>query len=265
MSRLREAIQVQCSDRLKNAISSDLFRIGIRNEADADEAELLVYGAIGDSWFDENAVTAAAVAEFLGDNQDRNVRVRINSPGGLVFDGLTIHNALLSHNGNVRVTIEGVAASAATIVAAAGDTVEMYENASYMIHRAWGFAVGNTDDMTETATLLNKLDLQIARTLGARAGKSTEYIADLMRGNVDGTWMTADEAVSEGLVDSVLKLDRDKKKKNSVPTDHKAAAAAVTVARDQEIAAKRAAADRLLLSRNSDERIADIAKGLTTR
>ena len=211
MSRQLEAIQFQCSDRAKNAMSSDLFRVGIRNEAEADEAELLVYGAIGDDWLDENAVTAAGVADFLGENPGKNVRVRINSPGGLVFDGLTIHNALLAHKGRVKVTIEGVAASAATIVAAAGDEVEMYENASYMIHRAWGVAVGNTDEMLETGALLEKLDGQIARTLAARAGKPTSRIANLMRGTVDGTWFTAAEAKEEGLVDSIVSIGRGAK------------------------------------------------------
>ena len=253
MSRQLEAIQFQCSDRAKNAMSSDLFRVGIRNEAEADEAELLVYGAIGDDWLDENAVTAAGVADFLGENPGKNVRVRINSPGGLVFDGLTIHNALLAHKGRVKVTIEGVAASAATIVAAAGDEVEMYENASYMIHRAWGVAVGNTDDMLETGALLEKLDGQIARTLAARAGKPTSRIASLMKGKVDGTWMTADEARSEGLVDKVIKLTRSDK--NGAGGDPQAVVAA---AREREIAEKRAAADRLLLARTADDRLAQL-------
>ncbi len=248
MPRQLEAIQFQCSDRAKNAMSSDLFRVAIRNEADAEEAELLVYGAIGDNWFDENAVTAAGVADFLGENPGKNVRVRINSPGGLVFDGLTIHNALLAHKGRVKVTIEGVAASAATIVAAAGDEVEMYENASYMIHRAWGVAIGNTDDMLETGALLDKLDGQIARTLAARAGKPTSRIAGLMKGKVDGTWMTADEAKAEGLVDKVIKLTRDTK--NEVPDDPQATVAA---ARDREIAASRAAADRRIMQLAADD------------
>lgn len=251
MPRQLEAIQIQCSDRVKNAMTSELFKVAIRNEADADEAELLVYGAIGDNWFDENAVTAAGVAEFLNENPGRNVRVRINSPGGLVFDGLTIHNALLAHDGNVTVTIEGVAASAATIVAAAGDTVEMYENASYMIHRAWGVAVGNTDEMMETAALLEKLDGQIARTLAARAGKPTSRIASLMKGKVDGTWMTADEAKAEGLVDAVIKLTRDKK--NAATVDPQAT---IAEAREQEIADKRRAADRQMAQRAADETLA---------
>ena len=179
---------------IKNRLSSDTFRCFV-NASDNEEepVELLIYEQVGEDFFGDG-VSATGVVEFLNGNKGRDIKVRINSPGGLVFDGITIYNALVAHDKNVEVTIEGLAASAATIISSAGDTVKMNANASFMIHRALALAVGNEAVMTDTAKLLQKLDKQIAGTLAARSKLSTEEVLNLMIGEVDGEFFDAAEA-----------------------------------------------------------------------
>lgn len=212
---IRQPIYLQCSERVRNALSSDDFRCRIRNATDGS-VDLLIYDGIGD--FDGTA-TAKSVAEFLASNRGRAVNVRINSPGGLAFDGLTIHNALVAHDAPVTTTIEGMAASAAAIIAMAGSRVRQYDNATLFIHRAMGISIGNVDAMNETAEMLAKLDEQIAQTYANKSGKPRASMLQLMVGKAgsDGTQFSAAEAKAAGLIDEIIPTDRGRRVANADP------------------------------------------------
>jgi len=142
-------------------------------------------------------------AEFVRDlrviDSDR-IEVHINSPGGDVFDGIAILNALRQHPADVTTVVDGLAASAASFVAMAGSPVVMSRNAEMMIHDAGGFAVGNSVDMRELADQLDRVSDNIASIYADRAGGSPADWRSVMRAE---TWYTAEEAVAAGLADRV--------------------------------------------------------------
>lgn len=129
------------------------------------------------------------------------VNVEINSPGGDVFAGLAIYNGLRNSGKKVNVKVMGIAASAASLVAMAGDTIEMPENTFMMIHNPWTFAAGDADDLREQADLLDKISDSLTTTYARRTGKSAEEIQTLLAAE---TWFTAQEAVDAGFATSVL-------------------------------------------------------------
>lgn len=165
----------------------------------ADTTEILIMEEIG-FW----GITAREFAEKLAGVTTPNIVVRISSPGGDVFDGLAIYNALRSHGAAVTTIVEGLAASAASFIALAGTTVRMQESAMMMIHRAWGLAIGNEADMTDMAATLKKIDGQLAGIYAKKTGKSVDDMLELMAGESDGTWFTADEAKEIGLADEII-------------------------------------------------------------
>lgn len=132
---------------------------------------------------------------------DGDVTVKINSPGGDIFQGLAMFNALASHPGNVRIEILGVAASAASLVAMAGDTISIAENSFLFVHRAWGLTVGNEQDHSEAAALLQQVDASMAATYSRRSGQTLARINDMMRAE---TWMNAEESIALGFADEKL-------------------------------------------------------------
>lgn len=158
-------------------------------------AELLVYDEIG--WF---GICAADVVAALGSLGGSDVHVRVNSPGGDVFDGVAIYNALLAHPGNVTVTVEGLAASAASFIAMAGDSVTMSRASQMMIHDASGLAYGNAADMQQMAELLDKVSDMIAGIYADRAGGAVADWRDVMRAE---TWYAPAEAIAAGLADAM--------------------------------------------------------------
>lgn len=196
-----ELIEVYLSAKAQEAASSSSFRVGVRNAKGDDPAEIVLYGEVGNPY---EAMDARSVGQFLRSNKGRPINVRINSPGGLAYDGITIHNALLAHDGPVTTVIEGMAGSAASIIAMAGNPVQMYENANLFVHRASLIAVGNVDMMNEAADWLNKLDEAIAKTYKTKTGASMDKIRSAMKGKVDGTVFTASEALKGKWIDEVL-------------------------------------------------------------
>ena len=182
------------------------MRMEFTNAKEGDAAEISIYGIIGDPFDGSDANT---LGRFLRDNRKRAVNVRINSPGGLAFDGITIHNALLQHDGKVTTTIEGSAGSAASIIAVAGSPARIYENANFFIHRASLSAGGNADVFREALDWLDQLDEAIARTYKAKTGKSMEKVMEQMIGNGgDGTPFSARDAVANKYVDEIVPLKR---------------------------------------------------------
>ncbi len=167
---------------------------------------MALYGIVG--W----DLVASDVSRALAEAGDIDaIHLRINSQGGDVFEGLAIYNLLTQHKAKVNVTIDGLAASAASFIAMAGDRISMAESAMFMIHNAWGFAVGNSDDMMETANLLDKIDGMLARIYAARTKLKQSRLRDMMDAE---TWMTGQEAKDQGFVD-VLIPNKDKPPKSS--------------------------------------------------
>lgn len=166
----------------------------VRNESGAS---LYIYDVIDAYW----GVNAQTVAEAITSAQGADtLHVYINSPGGDVFEGRAIMAALRRFDGKTVAHIDSLCASAATSIALACDTVEMSEGAMFMIHNASGFAWGDKTELRETADLLEKIELAIVNDYTTKTGKPAEEIVALMDAE---TWMTAQEALDGGFVDSI--------------------------------------------------------------
>jgi len=172
-----------------------------KNEA-AKSAEILVYGIIGGGLF-EDGITGKQFVDALNTlgSDVGEIHVRINSVGGSAFDGQAIYNALIAHPAKKTVSVEGVAASAASFVAMAGDTIRMYANSLMMIHRSWNLTMGNVSDHQKSIELLSRLDGVVADVYAKRAGKDVAVFADLMEKE---SWFTADEAQAQGLATEII-------------------------------------------------------------
>lgn len=166
-----------------------------------DEATIYLYDAIGD-WF---GLGAKDFITELNDIQAGTIHLRINSPGGDVFDARAISTALKQCKAKTVAHIDGVCASAATYVALSCNEVEMADGSLFMIHKAWTLAVGNADDMMDTADLLEKIDNSIAKDYAAKTGAEVDDMIGLMAAE---TWLDADEAVEMGFVDRVFKSEK---------------------------------------------------------
>lgn len=174
-------------------------------QAKGKKAEIVIFDEIGESFFSEG-VTAKTVKDQLeGFGDVDTITVRINSPGGAVFDGLAIYNLLAQSPAKIIVEIDGLAASAASVIAMAGDEIRMAENALMMVHAASGFVMGDADDMREQADLLDKITANLIDIYVSRSGKDRKAIAALVSAE---TWMTAEEALAEGLITDIT-ADKD--------------------------------------------------------
>ena len=136
-----------------------------------------------------------------------DVRLRINSPGGDVFDGIAIYNDLVAHPGAVSVEVTGIAASAASLVAMAGERITIAENAFLMIHNAWILALGDRHLLGHVAGVLAQIDSALAATYAARAGIELDTVSEMMDAE---TWFSGAEAVEQGFADDVAVLPAPK-------------------------------------------------------
>jgi len=156
------------------------------------------------SIFDEIGYWGITAKQFITDlksvDSSHNILLRIHSPGGEVFDGNAIYNALKRHAGGVTVQIEGLAASMATVIALAGSPVRMAANGFYMIHNPWGVALGDASGMREQAELLDKIQAGIVNAYVAKSGQKPEQVQAWMDAE---TWFTADEALAAGFIDEI--------------------------------------------------------------
>jgi ATP-dependent protease ClpP protease subunit len=172
-------------------------------------AELMIYGPIGGSIWDMG-ITAVDVAHLLREAGDRPIAMRINSPGGDVFQGVAIHTLLARHPGTVTGSIDGLAASAASVVMLAADNLDMAKAGFVMIHDAMTPTYGNADTHRTSADLLDKVSASMAEMYADKAGEDADHWRALMTVNrEDGTWYTAAEALDAGLVDSVTQAPED--------------------------------------------------------
>lgn len=171
--------------------SKDWFRI--ENKADGP-AQVFIYDEVGGFGVSAN--------DFLAEVRrvDGDLALHLNSPGGDVFDGFAIYQALKARTGSTTVVVDGLAASIASVIAMGADRVVMAPKAQMMIHDGWSMAVGNAADMRKLADLLDKTSNNIASVYADKAGGSVEFWRERMQ---EETWYSADEALEAGLVDEV--------------------------------------------------------------
>lgn len=163
--------------------------------ASASQTRIDLYAEVGGFfgvWPDEFKASLDAVKG--------GVDLHIHSPGGDAFDGIAIYNMLRQHDGTIDVTVDGLAASAASVIAMAGDSVKMSRGSQLMIHDAWGLSIGNADDMESTKGKLDKASESMADIYAAKAGGTAGDWRTAMKAE---SWYTANEAVDAGLADKI--------------------------------------------------------------
>lgn len=173
----------------------------------SDEAEIFLYDAIvssqdeADYW---GGIAPESFVKALRGIDAKTIHLRINSPGGSVFAARAMEQALRDHSARIVVHIDGLAASAATFIAMAGDEIIMGKGALFMIHRAWTGMYGNANDMRKEADLLDKIDDTLADTYAERTGKDKSAVLAWMDAE---SWFTSSEAVEHGFADSVAETE----------------------------------------------------------
>jgi ATP-dependent Clp protease, protease subunit len=168
---------------------------------------ITMFDTIGYDYWTGGGVTARSVQDRLRAIGDQPVEVQINSPGGDMFEGIAIYNVLREHSKPITVKIMGMAASAASIIAMAGDAIEIGAASFIMIHNCWVLTVGNRHDMTDTAAWLEPFDKAMADVYAARSGQTVEKCASLMDAE---TYMSGSQAVEMGFADTMLAADQVK-------------------------------------------------------
>lgn len=176
--------------------------------ATSEKATLRIYDEIG-----MFGVTADDVAAALETITADEIEVQINSVGGDAFDGVAIYNALRSHPARITTRVDSLAASAASIIAQAGDHRVMLTGSQMMVHDAWGLAIGNAQVMHETGDILDRMSQTLAGIYEDRAGK--DGMRDLMQAE---TWFDHDEAVAAGLADEAVKPSKKAKAQIDPPS-----------------------------------------------
>jgi ATP-dependent protease ClpP protease subunit len=198
----------------------------------SEAIELLVYGPIGsDEWSAAASVAAADIVRQLSASTAREITVRINSPGGSVADALAIHSALRSHPSRKNVIVDGIAASAASLVAAAGDDVAMAQTTLLMIHAPWSMASGNAIELRQFADVLDRYAEAMATAYARKTGRPAAEVMRLLTDGEDHYFNPA-EAVAFGLADRVLD--------EAPPSQSLAAPAAASIRQGLRVLADRA-------------------------
>jgi len=173
--------------------------MGIQVKNKASKGEIYIFDEIGSGFFGGVGLkdVAAALKDLRGVNE---ITLRINSPGGDMFEGIAIYNMLKKEPVKITSSIEGLAASAASIIALGADTVTMADSAFYMIHNAHTVAAGDTQYLAEVAEQLANFDEQLGRIYQGKIGGEIDDIREAM--NVE-TWYTAAEAKEAGFIDDI--------------------------------------------------------------
>jgi ATP-dependent protease ClpP protease subunit len=181
---------------------------GIRPSAvESGDNVITMFDVIGEDWWTGGGVTAKKVAAQLRAIGDRPVEVQINSGGGDMFEGLAIYNVLREHPQPITVKVMGMAASAASIITMAGNTIEIGAASFIMIHNCWVVAAGNRHDFAEVAAYLAPFDQAMADVYAQR---TDQKVADCAKWMDDETWMSGSIAIERGFADELLAADQMK-------------------------------------------------------
>lgn len=180
------------------------WRAGVRAADLTSDNVVSIYGVIGEDFWTGEGITAARVAGALRRIGARDIEVHVNSPGGDLWEGTAIYNLLRDHKQKVTVKVMGMAASAASIIAMAGDEIKVGLGSHVMIHNVWSIAIGNRHDFVEVAAYLEQFDQSLFDIYAARTGQSKEDIERWMDAE---TFFSASEAIKNGFADEMLDPD----------------------------------------------------------
>ena len=187
------------ASRAKKKTMRNRFQAGspvVPIKAAQGETEVLIYGDIGESFWDDSGITAKSIkAQLDAASANDVIVVRVNSPGGDAFEGVAIGNILRDDSRRIVVKVDGTAISSASIIAMAGDEIRMADNALMMIHNPWTMVAGDAKEMRSMADRLDKVGAALAQTYVTRTGKARDDIAAMMDAE---TWLSADEALEAG-------------------------------------------------------------------
>lgn len=193
---------------------------GIRPSAlEQGDNVITMFDVIGEDWWTGGGVTAKKVASQLRAIGDRPVEVQINSGGGDMFEGLAIYNVLREHSQPITMKIMGMAASAASVIAMAGDQVEIGAASFVMIHNCWVVAAGNRHDMAEVAAYLAPFDQAMADVYAQRSGRDAKECGKWMDAE---TWMSGSLAIERGFAEALLPADQMKVDDKAKASDREA-------------------------------------------
>jgi ATP-dependent Clp protease protease subunit len=181
---------------------------GTIRAAAEEERSISIFDVIGVDYWTGEGVTAKRIAGALRTLGKGPVTVHVNSPGGDMFEGLAIYNLLREHPGEVTVKVLGLAASAASVIAMAGDTIQIARAGFLMVHNAWVMAVGNRHDLRDYADTLEPFDRAMADIYAARAGIELKAAQKLMDAE---TWIGGADAIEQGFADELLPSDQVEK------------------------------------------------------
>lgn len=181
-------------------------------QAAADEgATVSIFEGIGDMG-DGTGMTAKRMSGILRANKGKDISVAINSPGGSFFEGVAIYNLLREHDGKVTVKVVGLAASAASIIAMAGDEVKMGTASFMMIHNSWSIVMGNRNELKKAYDELAAFDESMAAVYSARTGIESKAISKLMDAD---SWLSGPDAVDMGFADSLSDEEKPREEKQN--------------------------------------------------
>ena len=174
--------------------------MGLQMKSNGKVGEIWLYDAIGGGIFGDGISADRFRKDLVSLGQVSQINLRINSPGGDVFDGLAIYNTLVQHPAQIVVDIDGLAASIASIIAMAGDEVRMAANGFVMIHNPVGLAMGDSSEMDRVGALLRQVKSSLVDTYSRRTGAAADRLSAWMD---DETWFNASDASQFGFVDYV--------------------------------------------------------------
>lgn len=197
----RSGVQFQLTPRALDRWNPSL------QAATNDDASISILDVIGYDFWTGEGVTAKRISAALRSIGDRDVTVNVNSPGGDMFEGIAIYNMLREHKGHVTVKVLGMAASAASIIAMAGDTIEIGRPSFLMIHNGWMVAAGNRHEFREIADWMEQFDSAMTDVYTARAGMDAGDVAEMMDKE---TWIGGAKAIEQGFADAMLESDQVK-------------------------------------------------------
>ncbi len=195
----------QANSNVEAPLALERWNPNIQAASNEDlDTTINILDPIGYDWWSDSGVTAKRISAALSKMNGADITVNINSPGGDVFEGLTIYNLLREYEGHVTVRVLGLAASAASFIAMAADEVQIARAGFFMIHNAWTISAGNRNDMREMADFLEQIDDTIADIYHVR----TNSEIDDLKGQMDKeSWINGKNAVAQGFADSFLDSD----------------------------------------------------------
>ncbi len=190
---------------VKNRIEDSVLSRWDKTLVDAETGNntINIFDAIGSDYFGEGFTAKRMSAALRAIGADKDVVVSINSPGGDFFEGATIYNLLAEHKGHVTVNVSGLAASAASVIAMAGDEINISQVGFLMIHNAWGVIAGNRHDMDKASEIFKIFDASMRDLYAARTGINAQKVEKLMD---EETWLNAQDAIDQGFATGVIQV-----------------------------------------------------------